>query len=135
MLGDVSRLLNLNSLTLEQSKLKPHYLAELVDLIEGGTLSTTLAKTVLEKSFEMGQSPVQVVKDNSYTQISDSSVVEEAVKQAVAENPKAVDDYMKGKETAAKFLVGQVMRITKGKANPAVVIDLVKKELDTLEKG
>ena len=83
----------------------------------------------------MGQSPTQVVKDNGYTQISDSSVVEEAVKQAVAENPKAVDDYMKGKETAAKFLVGQVMRITKGKANPAVVVDLVKKELDALQQG
>jgi len=135
MLGDVARLLNLNSLTLEQSKLKPRYLAELVELIEGGTLSTTLAKTVLEKSFEMGQSPAQVVKDNGYTQISDSSVVEEAVKQAVAGNPKAVDDYMKGKETAAKFLVGQVMRITKGKANPAVVVDLVKKELDALQQG
>ena len=77
----------------------------------------------------------QVVKDNGYTQISDSSVVEEAVKQAVAGNPKAVDDYMKGKETAAKFLVGQVMRITKGKANPAVVVDLVKKALDALQKG
>lgn len=135
MLGDVARLLNLRSLSLEQSKLEPHYLVELVDLIEGGTLSTTLAKTVLEKSFDMGQSPTQVVKDNGYTQISDSSVVEEAVKQAVAENPKAVDDYMKGKETAAKFLVGQVMRITKGKANPAVVVDLVKKELDALQQG
>jgi aspartyl-tRNA(Asn)/glutamyl-tRNA(Gln) amidotransferase subunit B len=62
-------------------------------------------------------------------------VVEEAVKQAAAGNPKAVDDYMKGKETAAKYLVGQVMRITKGKANPAVAVDLVKKELDALQKG
>ena len=133
MLGDVARLLNLKSLTLCQSRLEPDHLAELVDLIEAGTLSTTLAKTVLEESFETGKPPTQVVREGGYAQISDSSVVEEAVKQAIGGNPKAVSDYMKGKETAAKFLVGQVMRLTRGQANPAVANNLVKRALEALK--
>ena len=132
MLGDMARLLNLKSLALGDSKLEPGHIAELVGLIESGVLSTTLAKTVLEEAFESGKSPGQVVKDKGYAQISDSSVVEEAVKQAIDENPKAVSDYMSGKETAAKYLVGQVMRLTRGQANPSVVNDLVIRSLEAL---
>jgi aspartyl-tRNA(Asn)/glutamyl-tRNA(Gln) amidotransferase subunit B len=135
MLGDVSRLLNLNSTSLGASALSPNHLMELVKLVEAGRLSTSLAKTVLEESFATGQPPAQVVQEKGYTQISDSSVVEEAVNQAIEENPQAVEDFIGGKETAAKFLVGQVMRITRGKANPAVVNDLVKRGLDALKQG
>ena len=93
-------------------------------------MSSTLAKTVLEESFESGKSPMDVVEEKGYTQITDSSVVEGAVNQAIEENPKAVADFLAGKETAAKFLVGQVMRLTKGKANPAVAGEMVTKGLE-----
>ena len=66
-------------------------------------------------------------------QISDSSVVEQAVQEAIDQNSKAVQDYLGGRETAAKFLVGQVMRITRGKANPAVVNKLMQQKLNSLE--
>ncbi len=135
MLGDVTRLLNRDTLTLEESKLKPSYLGELFNLIDVGTLSKTLAKTVLEKSFETGRSPARIVKDDGFVQITDSAAIEESVSLAIGENPKAVNDYLQGKETAAKFLVGQVMRITRGKANPTVVTAMVKEKLHDLENG
>ncbi len=134
LLGDVARLLNVGRLTIEESKLKPRHLSELVDLIESGTLSSTLAKTVLQNSFETGRPPSRIAQDDGWALITDSNLVEESVRQAISQNAKAVDDYLRGKETAAKFLVGQVMRITKGKANPAVVIDLVERQLGALQK-
>lgn len=132
MLGDLARLLNLNSQPLDQSRLDPDHIGELVDLIQTGTLSSTLAKTVLEESFETGKLPGQVISEGGYAQITDEAVVEEAISRVIEENPKAVSDYMNGKETAAKFLVGQVMRLTKGQANPGVANELVRKALDTL---
>jgi aspartyl-tRNA(Asn)/glutamyl-tRNA(Gln) amidotransferase subunit B len=135
MLGDVMRLLNLKGRPLGKGPFTPGHLSELVGLIEAGTLSNTLAKTVLEESFESGKAPLEVVKEKGLSQISDTSVVEAAVKQAISENPKAVEDYMKGKDTASRFLVGQVMRLTRGKGNPAVVNELVKKGLEALKSS
>ena len=130
LLGDVSRLLNAAGLEIERSKLTPQHLAELLNLVESGTLSTTLAKTVLEESFGSGAMPGQVVVERGYTQITDASVVEKAVAEAIASSPQAVQDYMKGKDTAMRFIVGQVMRLSKGKANPGIVNELVKRELE-----
>ena len=95
-------------------------------------MSISVAKTVLEEVFDSGSSPVQIVQENGYTQIDDKSVVETAVGEAVAANPQAVADYMGGKETAAKFLVGQVMKITKGQAKPNLVNELVVNALEKL---
>ena len=92
-----------------------------------------MAKTVLEEAFESGDSPTQIVQEKGYTQISDSSAVEAAVGQAINANPQAVADYMGGKETAAKFLVGQVMKITKGQAKPDLVNQLVVEALEALK--
>lgn len=131
MLGDVMRLLNLNALTLSESKLAPRHIAELIELIDSGVLSITMAKAALEESFKSGVPLAQLVRDADYAQISDTLVVEEAVKRALIENQKAVSDYITGKETAAKFLVGQTMRLTEGRANPSVVNDLIKKALES----
>jgi aspartyl-tRNA(Asn)/glutamyl-tRNA(Gln) amidotransferase subunit B len=135
ILSDVTRVLNLKGQSLGESTFKPEHLSELVSLIESGTLSNTLAKTVLEEAFESGKAPSEVVKEKGLSQISDTSVVEEAVRQAIRENPRAVEDYMKGKDTASKFLVGQVMRLTKGKGNPAVVNEMVKTGLEALKSS
>ena len=133
MLGEVSRLLDDGLASIGESPLKPEHLGQLSDLVETGELSNSLAKTVLQKAFESGNSPKRIVKEEGYVQISDSSVVEQAVRQAIDQNPKAVQDYLSGRETASKFLVGQVMRITRGKANPAVVNTLMQQELNNLQ--
>jgi aspartyl-tRNA(Asn)/glutamyl-tRNA(Gln) amidotransferase subunit B len=133
MLGDLSRLLNLQNMEIEQSPVSPEHLFELIKLVDEGTVSASMAKTVLEEAFESGGSPAQIVQEKGYTQISDSSTVELAVGEAIDANPQAVSDYMGGKETAAKFLVGQVMKITKGQAKPDLVNELVVAALETLK--
>ena len=130
---ELSRLLNLTGSDIGDTRVTPAYMVELLELIEAGSLSTSLAKAVLEESFEAGKAPQQIVKDRGYVQISDSAEVTPAVEEAVNSNPQAVADYLKGKETAAKFLVGQVMKITKGQANPALVNQLVKEKLDAIK--
>jgi len=132
MLGEVSHLLHDRGQELKESKLKPVHLDELICLVDKGTISTTMAKTVLEEAFDTGKSPSEVVEARGYTQITDSSVLEEAVEEALTHDPKAVADYLGGKETAMRFLVGQVMRITRGKANPKLANELVKEKLEAL---
>ena len=132
ILGDLSRLLNLRDLEIQESPVSPQHLRELITLVDDGTVSVSMAKKVLEEVFESGDSPGRVVQEKGYTQISDSSVVKTAVAKAIDANPQAVTDYMGGKETAAKFLVGQVMKITKGQANPDLVNELVVRALEEL---
>jgi aspartyl-tRNA(Asn)/glutamyl-tRNA(Gln) amidotransferase subunit B len=133
MLGDLSRLLNLQSLEIDESPVSPEHLAELIGMVEQDTVSVSMAKTVLGEVFESGDSPAQVVQEKGYTQISDSSAVDVAVTEAIEANPQAVADYMGGKETAAKFLVGQVMKITKGQAKPDLVNEFVVVALEKLK--
>ena len=132
ILGDLSRLLNLQDLEIQESLVSPEHLGELITLVDDGTVSVSMAKTVLEEVFESGDSPRQVVQEKGYTQIRDSSVVETAVAEAIDTNPQAVTDYMGGKEMAAKYLVGQVMKITKGQAKPDLVNELVVRALEEL---
>ena len=132
ILGDLSRLLNLQDLEIQESPVSPEHLRELITLVDDGTVSVSMAKKVLEEVFESGDSPGRVVQEKGYTQISDSSVVKTAVAKAIDANPQALPDYMGGKETAAKFLVGQVMKITKGQANPDLVNELVVRALEEL---
>jgi aspartyl-tRNA(Asn)/glutamyl-tRNA(Gln) amidotransferase subunit B len=129
MLGDLSRLLNLEGQDISETRVAPAHLSELIDLVESGTLSVTMAKTVLEEAFASGDAPGRIVSDKGLAQISDSSVVESAVLEAIQANPKAVEDYRSGKETAARFLVGQVMKITRGQAKPELVQQMVKDRL------
>ena len=135
MLGDLSRLLNLENQDITKSGITPAHLVDLVELAEAGSLSVTIGKTVLEEMFYSGHSPERIIQDKGYSQISDSSVVESAVAQALAANSKAVDDYLKGKDNAAGFLVGQVMKITQGQANPDLVNQLVKRELEAVKNN
>ena len=133
MLGDLSRLLNLENVNINESKVSPAHLAELIGLVDSETISVTMAKTVLEEAFQSGEAPAKIVLDRGYSQISDSGSVEAAVRQAIEANPRAVDDYMQGKETASRFLVGQVMKITRGQAKPELVNELVRQTLEALK--
>ena len=135
MLGDLSRLLNLANQTIAQTRVRPGHLVALINLIEGGSLSGTLAKTVLEEAFASGEEPDKIVADRGYAQINDASVVSSAVAQAIAQNPKAVADYVNGKDTAARFLVGQVMKITRGQAKPELALQLVQQALEAAKNA
>ena len=127
--------MNLESGDITGIKVTPDHLVELVDLVDEGTLSVTLAKTVLEEAFTTGDEPGKIVREKGYAQISDSSAVESAVAQAIDANPKAVKDYLSGKETAAGFLVGQVMKITRGQAKPDLARRLVLEGLEKVKNG
>ncbi|MCY3692624.1 MAG: Asp-tRNA(Asn)/Glu-tRNA(Gln) amidotransferase subunit GatB [Chloroflexota bacterium] len=130
ILGDLSRLLNQDHRDIADSPVAPAGLSDLLSLIADGTLSTSLAKTVLEEMYATGGNAADVVEEKGLAQISDTGAIEAAVAEAIATNPKAVADYLDGKENAARFLMGQVMRITKGQAQPDLALRLVQEGLE-----
>ena len=133
MLGDLSGLLNSENRDISECPVSSESLVELIELVNEGTISVTMAKTVLEEAYSSGASPKAIVTERGYTQISDTSSVEPAVREALDANPRAVEDYLGGKESAAKFLVGQVMKITRGQAKPDLVNQLVADALERVK--
>lgn len=129
LMGDVTKHLKEMGLEIRESKLTPSHLAELLKLQNDGTISVTMAKTVLEEIFTTGKKAGEIVSEKGLFQISDQEALRAIVDQVVAENPKSVDDYKGGKEKALGFLVGQVMRLSKGKANPDLVNALLRDRL------
>ncbi len=129
LLGEYARLFNATATDIGDCKVRPGHLVEMLGLIEEGTLSTSLAKTVFEEMFHTGKAARQVVEEKGLAQISDVRHLVQVVNDVVAINEEAAADYKQGKEQALKFLVGQVMRATKGQANPQVVAGLLKKKL------
>ena len=129
MLGDFARLLNASGIEIEESKVTPVRLKELVVLIEEGTISTTGAKRVFEQMFETGEAPGDIVSEQGLTQISGADELTDVVLSVIANNEKPVADFKNGKEKAIKFLVGQVMRETRGRAKPDLVHELLKEHL------
>ncbi|MEK7765493.1 MAG: Asp-tRNA(Asn)/Glu-tRNA(Gln) amidotransferase subunit GatB, partial [bacterium] len=115
---------------LADAKVGPAQLAELLRLIEDGTISGKIAKEVFAVMYETGKDPQTVVAEGGLVQITDEGVLGEAVRAALAANPASVADYKAGKKQAVGFLVGQVMKATGGKANPQKANELVKEELD-----
>ena len=130
MLGEVARLLNETGTEIQHIKVKPQHLAELIELVEAGTLSNNMAKTVFEEMFATGRPPKELADEQGMVQLSEEVSVRPAVEEAVSANEEAVADYLNGKDRAMGYLIGQVMRITKGKANPQVASKLVKETLE-----
>ena len=133
ILGELSRLRNATGRSIVDVPVEPAQIAELISLIDDGTLSNSMAKTVFEEMFETGGSPGQIARAAGMVQVSDADVVSQAVEEAVDSNPKPVADYLGGRETAMRYLVGQVMKITRGKANPKVVAELMERKLGSLK--
>jgi aspartyl-tRNA(Asn)/glutamyl-tRNA(Gln) amidotransferase subunit B len=129
MLGDFARLLNQADIDVDQAKVEPRALYDMISLIEQGAISGKSAKAVFEVMFKTGKPPAEVVRELGLTQISGEEEIAAVVDKVLAANPKAVDDYRSGKEEAAKFLVGQVMRETRGRANPGMVNELLRQRL------
>jgi aspartyl-tRNA(Asn)/glutamyl-tRNA(Gln) amidotransferase subunit B len=130
LLGDFAHLLNLNDIEIDQCKVSTSHLIELLDLIDQGTISGPASKTVFEEMFDTGNRPSQIVAQKGLTQISDASVLEESARQAIAANSQAVADFKAGKQQVLAFLVGQVMKATKGRANPKLVNEVLRRELE-----
>ncbi|MDO3681664.1 Asp-tRNA(Asn)/Glu-tRNA(Gln) amidotransferase subunit GatB [Paenibacillus ehimensis] len=125
IMGDLLGYLNANNLELQDVKVTGKGLGEMIGLMEKGTISSKIAKTVFKAMLETGKAPQAIVEEQGLVQISDEGAILAVVEQIVAGNPQSVADYKAGKEKAVGFLVGQVMKETKGKANPGLVNKLI----------
>jgi aspartyl-tRNA(Asn)/glutamyl-tRNA(Gln) amidotransferase subunit B len=123
--------LNKDGKSIEQSPVSPEALAELVGLIGAGTISGKIAKDVFAEMWAGGGSPKQIVESKGLVQVTDTAVIEAACKSVVEANAKQAEAYRGGNQKMLGFFVGQVMKATQGKANPALVNEILKKLLDT----
>jgi len=130
LLGDFSRLLNATNNDIENTRISPSLLVELLNLVDKGTISGPTAKAVFEKMFYTGKRASDIVAEGKLSQLSDATELQRIVKQVLANNAKAVADYKAGKQQALTFLTGQIMKATKGTANPAVVREILVQELE-----
>lgn len=128
--GELLGYLNANGLELDEVKISGQGLGEMIQLIEKGTISNKIAKTVFKSWVETGKSPQQIVEEQGLVQISDESAILAVVDAVIAANPQSVEDFRNGKDKAIGFLVGSVMKETKGKANPGLVNKLLTERLN-----
>ncbi|GMK46358.1 MULTISPECIES: Asp-tRNA(Asn)/Glu-tRNA(Gln) amidotransferase subunit GatB [Paenibacillus] len=129
IMGDLLGYLNANSLELSEVKITGQGLGEMIGLLEKGTISSKIAKTVFKAMLESGKLPQQIVEEQGLVQISDEGALVAVVDQIIQANPQSVEDFKAGKDKAIGFLVGQIMKETKGKANPALVNKLLLERL------
>ena len=131
IMSDLSKNLNAENLTIENSPVEAKRLAEMILLIQKGTISGKIAKTVFAEMWTNKDSAEKIVKDKGLVQITDTGAIEKVIDEVIAKNEKAVADYRGGNnKKAVGALVGQVMKLTKGKANPQMVNQLLAKKLD-----
>lgn len=130
ILGEINRLLNANNSDIKDLKVKPQELCHLIDLVQKGNINGTSAKTVLEEMFDNGKPADEIIKQRGLSQITDTGEIETAIEQIIAANPQPVADYKAGKTQAIKFLVGQVMKATRGRANANQAQELLQKKIE-----
>ena len=130
--GEVTRLLADRKETLAQSRLTPEGLAQMIQMIEKKEISNTAGKTVLEELLATGKAPAQIVQEKGLGQISDSGALEPIARQVLADNPDAVAKYKNGKTNIVGFLVGQCMKASKGKGNPALFNKMILEMIDQM---
>ncbi|OIQ00014.1 glutaminyl-tRNA synthase (glutamine-hydrolyzing) subunit B [Candidatus Wirthbacteria bacterium CG2_30_54_11] len=127
--GDITFVLRELEIELTASKLKPEYVSELVELIRSGAISGKIAKDILPEVVRDGVSPVKLVEDKGLKLVSDTGILDKAVQEVILENAAVVEQIRSGKEGAIMFLVGQVMKKTRGQANPPVVQELLRQAI------
>ena len=115
--------------TIDECPIRPEHLAELVSLIDGGQISGKIAKDVFAEMFSSGKSASAIVKEKGLVQVSDAGAIGGFIEEAIAKNPKSVADFKSGNEAAINFLKGQVMKLSKGKANPQLVGEILLRKL------
>ena len=129
IMGDLTAYLKDNKLTIEKIDFAPAQLVGMVQLIDKGTINGNIAKTVLVETLKTGKSVQDIIKEKGLTQVSDEGEIVKIVKDVIKNNSKQVEQYKAGKKAVAGFLVGQVMKASKGRANPGLVNKLLAKEL------
>ncbi|MGK0553955.1 Asp-tRNA(Asn)/Glu-tRNA(Gln) amidotransferase subunit GatB [Macrococcus capreoli] len=130
LMGGVNEYLNKNQKELHETKLTPENLAEMVKLIADGTISSKIAKKVFADTVETGKAPKVIMEEQGLVQISDPEQLKAFVIEALDNNPQSIEDFKNGKGKATGFLVGQIMKISKGQANPQMVNKILKEELE-----
>jgi aspartyl-tRNA(Asn)/glutamyl-tRNA(Gln) amidotransferase subunit B len=129
IMGELLRTLKERNISIDQVALAPQALAGLIRVVDKGTVSSTVAKEVFAKMLETGRSAEEIVQADGLAQIGDEDALAGIVRDAIAANPDAVEQFRKGRNNAFGFLVGHVMKASKGKANPKVVNELLRREL------
>ena len=129
ILGDILRILKEKKLESKDIAVLPEKLAELIKVIEAGKISTTAGKEVLDELFVTDDAVMDIIEKKGLMQISSSDELEKMVLEVIANNPKSVEDFKAGKTQAASFLMGQVMKMSKGKANPKLAKEMIDKKL------
>lgn len=132
IMGDFLRLLKEENLEIAEVKMTPAHLSGMLKLMDEGVISSKIAKTVFEEMFKTGKAPEQIVEEKGLKQISDAGQLEEIVLKVIEANPSVVEDIKSGKDKAIGFLVGQVMKETRGKANPGMVNQIIREKIESL---
>jgi aspartyl-tRNA(Asn)/glutamyl-tRNA(Gln) amidotransferase subunit B len=129
IMGDLLRELKRDEREIDQCPVTPQHLTEMLSMIKEGTISGKIAKDVFEEMYRTGEQPARIVKVKGWTQILDHSEIEKAIETVVQANPKLVEEYRQGKEKLFGFFVGEVMKETRGKANPKLLNEMLKEKL------
>jgi aspartyl-tRNA(Asn)/glutamyl-tRNA(Gln) amidotransferase subunit B len=129
IMGDLLRELKGDEREIGQCPVTPLHLAEMLSMMKDGTISGKIAKDVFEEMYRTGEKPSKIVQEKGWVQILDRGEIERAIEKAIQGNPKLVEDYRRGKEKLFGFFVGEVMKQTKGKANPKLLNELLKEKL------
>lgn len=129
ILSDILKILNTKNIEPEDITMEPKYLAELIKLIDEGKISNTVGKEVLAEVFDKNISPQKIIEERGLGQINSSDELEKLVEEVLENNPKSIEDYKSGKQQAALYLMGQVMKMSKGKANPQIAKKMIDEKL------
>jgi aspartyl-tRNA(Asn)/glutamyl-tRNA(Gln) amidotransferase subunit B len=130
IMGSLLGYLNASGLTIGQSPISAAHLAQLIELVDSGLISGKIAKTIFEEMAKSGRPPKEIVEEKGLVQVSDAGAIEEVVSKVLENCAGEVEDYQNGKTKLFGFFVGQVMKATKGKANPKIVNELLQAKLD-----
>ena len=130
VLTEILRVLKEKNISIEKFSVEPENIGKLIKLIKADTISSKIAKDVFEILLSENKDPEIIVKEKGLVQITDNSEIEKIVEQVLAENPQSVEDYKAGKSNALKYLVGQSMRLSKGKANPKMINEMILARLE-----
>ena len=125
LLTELQKLLSESKIELKDCHISAENFAEFITMIEGNEISSSAAQTVLKEMFDTGADPSHIVESKELKQVSDEGELNKIVEDVIKNNQKSVDDYKKGKENALQYLVGQVMKESKGQANPGVVKNIL----------
>lgn len=135
IMSDLSRKLNESDMEITEIKFTAENLGELIELIDKGTISSAIAKKVFEFMYDTGDAPAKIVEEKGLVQITDEGAIKGIVVSVINENEQSVQDFLNGKDKAVGFIVGQVMKASRGKANPGVVNKLIMEELNKRKNG